>query len=683
MASPSGWPANTSPPTPPAGVSQQPPNPSQPNSNWLIAFGKFLITSVIAEVAIAFGGIDILGFEPLAFLKQFGISLQAQATQAFEAANAAQTTAQAATTVQAQQSVAKPGYLAADSTADAVFPISNITGASVTTLNVTAGQSMIGFIGTPDNGKKASIIWLGQGTTGLTGFYINLYQINVSTGVCTLMEASTNIISSVSNSMAWNYYDLATSINTEVGHVYAVELAVIGTGTYQIAGMTSAVPANTGVFPSQSGGYRTPIAATYDATGPGLTTTASGTSSSGTTTHTAAVGAAVVVELAVATAAGATVGSYTRTVTYGGVAMTSLGVASYNAATDGWVELFGLTNAPGGTKTIAYSVSGGSVSLKTVEVNSLSYNGVRGFGTVVTATGAGTALSSGSIAANVGAEIVTAFGMISGSASPIVSFSGTSRKTDAINNGTFFAQSNIGDTPGGTTSLTVTATSSSNHWAAVSVPLLPSLEPAPSVMTPSYSGNIPWFGLGGFLFAGPLTTNYNVAGTYTYTIPSWMKWGDKIDVVGVSAGAGGQASAFYLVGNGGNPGVWVTQTLIYGVDIPLTTTTLTIVLGPGGGAGSAAGQIGADGGDFTLTGTGVPTISAPGGTGKTGGNTAGPGPGNQVYNGITYPGGATVGTGAPGAAPGGAGGGGGAYGGGGHGADAGGWVVAYQAGSTP
>lgn len=368
-----------------------------------------------------------------------------------------------------QQSIAKPGYLAIDTTADSVFPITNIQGSSPTTINVTSSSSVLGFIPTPDNGKKQSIIWLGQGTTNITGLYINLYQLNLATGVCALIEASTNIIGAVSNTMSWNYYDLPTAINSQVGNVYAVELVVTGTGTYQIAGMANSwLPANTQIYPQQLGATRT--------------------------------------------------------------------------------------------------------------------------------TG------------------------------------------------------------------------------------LPS---APSTFTPTYSSNIPWFGLGGFLFAGPLRTQYNVAGTYTYPIPSWLKWGDKIDVIPLGAGAGGQASLFYAVGNGGNPGQWGPQTLVYGVDIPITTTTLTVVVGAGGTAGTSAGQIGGNGGASSVSGTGVTTITAPGGTGQSGGNTAGPGPGNQVFNGITYTGGSTVGTGTHGSGPGGAGGGGGAYGSGAAGADGSVWLDAYQAGTNP
>lgn len=368
-----------------------------------------------------------------------------------------------------QQSTAKPGYLAVDATADSVFPITNIQGSSPSTVNVTASTGVLGFIRTPDFGKKSSIIWLGQNTANLTGFYINLYKLNLTTGVLTLNQSSANILSQVSNAMAWNYYDLTTPINSSVGDVYAVEIVITGTGTYQIAGMTNSwLPANTTIYPQQLGATRT----------------------SGMPT-------------------------------------------------------------------------------------------------------------------------------------------------------------------------------------------------APSTFTPTYSSNVPWFGLGGFLFAGPLTTPYSTGGTYTYGIPNWLKWGDKLDVVQNSAGGGGQAAPPWLYAQGGTAGGWSGQTLVYGVDIPITTTTLTVTVGAGGG-------VGANGGTTSVTGAGISGLASPPpgiGGGQPGnprgaGDATGVGSGSYTFNGITYPSGGNVGPGATGSSPGG-GGGGGNGGAGGNGADGYASITAYQAGTNP
>lgn len=385
-------------------------------------------------------------------------------------AGAAQATADATQTTQSQQTIAKPGYLALDATADAVFPIANISGATPSLISVTSAASVIGFIDTPDNGKKSSIIWLGQDTTGLTHFYVNLYRLNTVTGLATLIEASPDILSSVSNALAWNYYD-PTPVDSVVGHVYAVEVVVTGSGTYKIAGLTDDwKPANTlAGYPQQLGSGRTS-----------------------------------------------------------------------------------------------------------------------------------------------------------------------------------------------------------------------SLTPAPSTFTPTYTGVVPWFGLGGFAFAGPVTSPFSTAGTFTYAVPNWLKWGDKIDVLVLGGGGGGQASNFPLTGDGGEAGSWNVQTLVYGLDIPVGTATLTVTVGAGGGGGFGANAPGTDGEASTVTGDGVTTITAPGGVGGTAGGVAiGYGPGDQTLNTVTYTGGTDAGASFGGNAPGGGGGGGAPFSNGGGGAVGAVWLAAYQAGTTP
>lgn len=392
-------------------------------------------------------------------------------TRWFTGTQATALTAVSATTIQAQQSIAQPGYIALDATADATFPIANISGATPLLCSVTSAGAMIGFINPKDNGKKNSIPWLGQNTTGITGFYLNLYELDLVTGVCSLIEASANIIGSVSNTLAWNYHNFSTPIDVMIGHVYAVELVIVGSGTYKIAGTaTSWIPANTVSYPHNIGAART--------------------------------------------------------------------------------------------------------------------------------TG---------------------------------------------------------------------------------------LPAAPSTFTPTYFSSEPWFGLGGFLFAGPTTVAYNTTGAHTYTIPDWLKYGDNIDTLVLGGGGGGQASQFSATGQGGNPGTWFVQTLVYGVDIPIGTTTLTVNVGSGGAGGVGAGNVGADGTASTVTGTGLVTLTAAGGKGGAGGtNAVGHGPGNQVLNTVTYPGGADqVTASAPGNAPGGGGGGGAPFSDGAAGAVGAVWLAAYQAGTHP
>lgn len=60
------------------------------------AFIQFLITAIIAQIAIAFGGIEIAGWQPFEFLVEWGQDLQAQASEAYSQSVSAQATANTA-----------------------------------------------------------------------------------------------------------------------------------------------------------------------------------------------------------------------------------------------------------------------------------------------------------------------------------------------------------------------------------------------------------------------------------------------------------------------------------------------------------------------------------------------------------------------------------------------------------
>jgi hypothetical protein len=182
----------------------------------------------------------------------------------------------------------------------------------------------------------------------------------------------------------------------------------------------------------------------------------------------------------------------------------------------------------------------------------------------------------------------------------------------------------------------------------------------------------------------PQLTPFTTSGIYTF--PAGC---NRIDVVLLGASGGGAApGSFYtLEGYPGVPGSWTTQTLVLGVDIPLTTTTIAVTIGTGGAHGSGSsltGVAGSAGTATTATATGMTSLSAAGGAGGGTSGTGtvsyqGPGPGSEVFNGETYPGGATQSTaGGAGNAPGGAGAGGTAFGGaGGVGARGEAWFYAY------
>ncbi|AOT24930.1 hypothetical protein PBI_KALPINE_8 [Mycobacterium phage Kalpine] len=189
------------------------------------------------------------------------------------------------------------------------------------------------------------------------------------------------------------------------------------------------------------------------------------------------------------------------------------------------------------------------------------------------------------------------------------------------------------------------------------------------------------------------TQQFASVGTWTYTIPTNCRF---IDIVIVGAGGGGAGGA--NIGNGdgkgGKAGAWQTITLRRGVDIPWSTTQITVVISAGGTGGGSNNGAGGNGGTTSISVNGTLLLIALGGAGGSGINPTGgsdpigQGAGTQTYNGKPYVGGSSVGvanpsgTGTTGSPPGGGGeGGGGALfgtgSGGGPGAPGGAWVRAY------
>lgn len=168
-------------------------------------------------------------------------------------------------------------------------------------------------------------------------------------------------------------------------------------------------------------------------------------------------------------------------------------------------------------------------------------------------------------------------------------------------------------------------------------------------------------GTGVFAYASPVTVE--VTATGTVTIPPWFRY---IDVVGVSPGGGGASGNQVLAdGVAGKPGNWLAVTWDRG---PSRNSWLTInvtIGAPGVGAPRNVAQPGTNGGDIKIEILVASLIaSAVGGLGGSGlvgvGETTylGPGPGNKIWQGITYTGGGQAAKSQAGKFPGGAGAGG-------------------------
>ncbi len=124
----------------------------------------------------------------------------------------------------------------------------------------------------------------------------------------------------------------------------------------------------------------------YDATGAGSATTASAAS----LTYTHVCGGsnrALIVALAISTGSVPNDTDWTRTATYNGVSMTSLGMISAGSADghvqDGFLELFGLLSPATGSHSVVVSCTRSAVTPQCLVSNSVSYKGVGSFGAPV------------------------------------------------------------------------------------------------------------------------------------------------------------------------------------------------------------------------------------------------------------------------------------------------------------
>lgn len=541
-------------------------------------------------------------------------------------ASAAQMVAQTATLVQAQQTAAKAAWAAfGDLTADVTFPVGPTYAlSSMPTISVTATKSAIGYIVTPDNVNKLSVLFVAETVGTVTDVYINVYSVG-STGLCTNVIAGSNIVGEIGNLEAVIYDDFASALAVTPGEQYAVEVVVTGSGSLTMMGLGSSwAPTNSLVPAGTVGGVRS-FSPAHDATGVGSHTTTAGTVF--TWSHILAASAsAILIEFNVFDLNSYTVSS----VKVGTTSATLLG-SKANGTITGY--LYELLSPPTGTQTITVTLSASNY----LTGNSDSYNGVSSFGTVATNSGSSTAASV-SVSSAVG-QIAVAV-IFAGGTSALTAFNQTSRWNAGDNFGGYGV---FGDAAGAST-VSFSATTPSDPWLAIGVSLVGVSVTAPATFTPVASTSIPLFGLssnGGTttpVFA-PETTSYTAHGTYTYTLPTWFNLGvDYLDV---------------------------------------------IALGPGGGGGGTGASPGSAGSNTTVT-VGGTTVTAAAGAGASTGNTnaagaVGASPGNETYLTVTYYGGGTsaysYGLVAAGSSPGGGGAGGGNSGIYGYGGAAGIWAT--------
>lgn len=159
----------------------------------------------------------------------------------------------------------------------------------------------------------------------------------------------------------------------------------------------------------------------------------------------------------------------THTCTVGGTPMSLLGIFDCGGSPgSGWVELWGLMDPPIGAQSVVVTeaTSGGAVNLN---VTATSYRGVSGFGTPVTNSGTGTAVSSGNIVSVTGNKVVSA----QGAYNRALNTPNQTQRYDQPNSGNGnYVTLLVQDAPGaGTVGLTCSAGLGA-HWGSVSVNLI-------------------------------------------------------------------------------------------------------------------------------------------------------------------------------------------------------------------
>lgn len=166
----------------------------------------------------------------------------------------------------------------------------------------------------------------------------------------------------------------------------------------------------------------------------------------------------------------------------------------------------------------------------------------------------------------------------------------------------------------------------------------------------TWSGDTPWFALGiveGDVappFFAPRTTQIGAAGAWSYEIPTWANFVDRITCSDGGGGAGGNGGVG-IAGEGGDAGIWQVETLVRGVDFPTAGATLAGTIGNGGNGGARETNGGSGAGvTRNAIDDGKAAMTTPGGAAGTGEGTdtdyvRGDSPGNFVFRGVTYIGG--------------------------------------------
>jgi len=126
------------------------------------------------------------------------------------------------------------------------------------TVPVTRTTALTSYHRIEQSMNLGAVSWQGYGVTNVTNAYVNIFQMNTSTGVNTLLHTSSDIVGSLTGGSAPVpvVYSLPTAITgLQPGDVVGVEINVRGTGTHNVAGATTWLSDQT-VFPRRFSSVR-------------------------------------------------------------------------------------------------------------------------------------------------------------------------------------------------------------------------------------------------------------------------------------------------------------------------------------------------------------------------------------------------------------------------------------------
>lgn len=134
----------------------------------------------------------------------------------------------------------KPGWMGMLPTGVSNIPIPGLTSSTAPTFAVTPTAATMGYHHIDQDSSKGVVSWEGSYTAGnITSFFINIYRVNPTTGLRTLVHSSANIAGDVPSALGTNLYTIPTPLAVLTGEWYGIEFVIRGTGPYNIVGAAS------------------------------------------------------------------------------------------------------------------------------------------------------------------------------------------------------------------------------------------------------------------------------------------------------------------------------------------------------------------------------------------------------------------------------------------------------------